>query len=1139
MISYIIEDWSFLKGIYLHALPCLSDLVVFIRIKCKYFSNCASPKGPTPSPINNSHYYIYVLHFQLIISNIEPNPGPLTNNLKTKNISIVHNNVCSLLHKIDVVYNELSDHDIIAISETHLDNSIPDNDITFHGFHPPIRKDRNRFGGGLLFYISLNLHFILRNDLNNDNIELIWCEIHAQENKKNLLGLIYRPPNSNASYYDYLSLSIESALNENMPVFLISDFNIDMLANGNNTFKQLMIRYNLLNLVNEPTNFTSTPGTCIDLIFTNNDSIVDKVSVTTPICSTHSPVSFDITYNTFKQYAYKRTIRNYNYANYADISNDINITDWDSTVFNSENINEVYDNFLQTYNNIIDKHIPKKVITIRPRDKPFMNNNIRLKMRQRNRIHKKAKHTDCPDHWQRFKELRNEVISLVRKAKEQYKQKLTSQILDKDIPPGKWWRIVKSISKFSNTHKPIPPLKYQGQILIHPIDKAEALNKFYSKISNIGEDKDIPEHGPGPPDVTIENIFFNEQEVADQLSTLDSSKPPGPDGVTPRILKQINTSISKPLVSLFNKSLKLRCLPNIWKKANVTPVFKGKGDPDMVNNYRPISLTSTICKIMEKIIFKYLFNFMKDNEILTKYQSGFQPNDSTVNQLVEIYNSIISNLDKGKDVRFVFCDISKAFDKVWHKGLLFKLEKYGISGNLLKWLENYLDDRVQRVVLDGFHSSFKPVNAGVPQGSVLGPFLFLLYINDLSENLVNNIRLFADDTSLFVIVDNNINAAALSLTSDLDIINTWANTWAVEFNPNKTFNLNFSRSSRTHPPVHFGNTGNIINESEIHRHLGLLFQADAKWSSHITYVHDKACSRLNLLRMVKHVLDRTTLIKIYFAFIRPILEYASIVWDNCTLENSKLLEDVQVEAARIITGLRRNSSRSNLYIELGWETLSERRQKQKLFLFYKIVYGIAPQYLHELLLPYIPPPHEYNLRNTGNLNFVIPQTRTVSYFNSFLPSSIQLWNALPEQVKCSESFTSFKNKLKKSALEKAKYAKLFNFGNRKENIIHCQLRNESSNLQAHLHSQFLSNSDLCNNCNNSCEDNFHFFSVCPTYNEQRLVLYSALESVLRLNVISPVDLVQIMLYGDRNLSYETNCSIFKAVHQYIKSSKRF
>ena len=215
---------------------------------------------------------------------------------------------------------------------------------------------------------------------------------------------------------------------------------------------------------------------------------------------------------------------------------------------------------------------------------------------------------------------------------------------------------------------------------------------------------------------------------------------------------------------------------------------------------------------------------MNDNNVIYKYQSGFQPGDSTVNQLVDIYNTIISSLDKGKDVRFIFCDISKAFDKVWHKGLLSKLKTYGVSGNILGWIENYLCDRQQKVVIDGFSSNHETVNAGVPQGSVLGPFLFLLYINDICDDLVNNIRLFANDTSLYAIVENGTTNVAQSLTNDLDLVDKWSKDWLVDFNPNKTVNVDFSRKNKAYPPIKFGENSPLIDQNIFHTHLGLCFQ---------------------------------------------------------------------------------------------------------------------------------------------------------------------------------------------------------------------------------------------------------------------------------------------------------------------------
>ena len=242
-------------------------------------------------------------------------------------------------------------------------------------------------------------------------------------------------------------------------------------------------------------------------------------------------------------------------------------------------------------------------------------------------------------------------------------------------------------------------------------------------------------------------------------------------------------------------------MPKIWKQANVSPIHK-KNDPSDVSNYRPISLLSTVGKVLEKIVHKYVFNFFRDNNVIITLQSGFVPGDSTVNQLIDIYNTFCKALDEGKEVRAIFCDISKAFDRVWHKGLLFKLKSAGVTGSLLTWFSDYLNDRKQRVVLPGASSSLTSVKAGVPLGSILGPLLFLLYINDIVEDINSSIRLFADDTSLYIIVDNPFQAAE-QLNSDLQKIHRWAAKWLVTFNPGKSDSILLSRKHNKpfHPPV--------------------------------------------------------------------------------------------------------------------------------------------------------------------------------------------------------------------------------------------------------------------------------------------------------------------------------------------------
>ena len=387
-------------------------------------------------------------------------------------------------------------------------------------------------------------------------------------------------------------------------------------------------------------------------------------------------------------------------------------------------------------------------------------------------------------------------------------------------------------------------------------------------------------------------------------------------------------------------------VPYSYKEANVSPVPK-KGDLSIASNYRPISLLNAEDKLLERLMFKYLFNHLRDNNLLSSLQSGFIPGDSTVNQLTFLYNTFCQALDSGKEVRAVFCDISKAFDRVWHAGLLLKLKTVGVAGSVLTWFKSYLSDRRQRVVLPGVNSNWTFIRAGVPQGSILGPLFFLLYINDIVSEIGSNIRLFADDTSLFIVVDNPVTAAG-QLNIDLQKISQWATTWLVSFNPTKSEAMLFSRKLNRphHPPIFMQN--HQITEVDSHKHLGLYLSNDCTWHKHINYITEKAWTRINIMRRLKFKLDRKSLEQIYLVFIRPLLEYGDIIWDNCLQSEKQELEKIQIEAARIATGATKLVSIAALYREIRWDSLDERRRKHKLTLFYKMTNALAPLYLSSL-----------------------------------------------------------------------------------------------------------------------------------------------------------------------------------------------
>ncbi len=291
----------------------------------------------------------------------------------------------------------------------------------------------------------------------------------------------------------------------------------------------------------------------------------------------------------------------------------------------------------------------------------------------------------------------------------------------------------------------------------------------------------------------------------------------------------------------------------------------------------------------------------------------------------------------------MFCDISKAFDRVWHRGLIFKLSSIGINGCLLKWFSSYLSSRKQRVVYANASSQWSSINAGVPQGSILGPLLFLIYVNDIVNEINSkNTSVLLNDTSLYIIVDEPLNSA-ISLNNDMETIHQWSQKWLVTFNPSKTETMVFSR--KRNKPMHPNliMNGVVLDPVIEHKHLGLTFTDNGKWNSHISLCVNKAWKSIGTLRSLKFILTRSSLEKLYITYIRPLLEYGDIIWDNCSNELKNDIEAVQHEAARIVTGATKLCSLENLYRDLKWESLASRRKKHKLLQFYKMKTNISPR----------------------------------------------------------------------------------------------------------------------------------------------------------------------------------------------------
>jgi hypothetical protein len=500
--------------------------------------------------------------------------------------------------------------------------------------------------------------------------------------------------------------------------------------------------------------------------------------------------------------------------------------------------------------------------------------------------------------------------------------------------------------------------------------------------------------------------------------------------------------------------------------AYVTPIYK-KDEKFFCKNYRPISLLPCLSKVFERCVFKEVYNFLLSNKKISHLQAAYSPKTSTDFQLLEIYHIVAKAMEQGKATRFVFLDVSKAFDRVWHEGLLYKLKQAGIDGKLLSWFKSYLSNRKQRVLLNGTMSDPRDIKAGVPQGSILGPLLFLVYINDIVDVTNTNIRLYADDSTLFV-VDDSHQAAAQSLNRDLENITAWAKRWFITFNPSKTESLIVSRKPQTHiEPLLFN--GVPVTEVKQHKHLGCTLQHNLKWNMHIDDITSKCTRRIDILRGLKYRLDRKCLETLYTAYIRPILEYASSVWTNCNIEQKNDIEKVQLAASRVITGAIKGTSHNKIYNESKMISTLERRERNNLVLFYKIYHGHTPKYLHDLLPETTKQRTNYDLRNRNNLSLV--KANTTSFQNSYIPITVKQWNNLDENIRFIGSLLDFKHHLKKDDNKVPIY---YYTGDRPSQIVHARMRMGCSPLKHDLHTMHILDHGGCE-CGHEREDCNNFF----------------------------------------------------------------
>ena len=867
------------------------------------------------------------------------------------------------------------------------------------------RRDRDDSHGGVLIAV--------RNDitctplLTSKNSELLSVKLQANRSKSIILSVFYRPPNltSEESAQDVVEeLSTLRLAHQKSDFWIGGDFNLPDVnwssltttshqypLKMSSAYINITSQCGVEQIVGQPTRGHNI----LDLFFTNNPSLVDRCK-TIPGVGDHDAVLIDTLIKPRRAKPSKRTI-------YLWDKTDIPSLKAATSAFVSTFITESYQSVDSCWNsfrdgitNITDQHIPHKSTRSRPTN-PWINTTTRRLTRRKHRAFKKARATGNARDIRRYKHLKATCQRTIRQDHDSYVHDIISPEAKQN--PKKFWSFVKGKKQEASGVSPLR--NHEGIIHSDPATKADILNHQFESVFTKEDLSNIPSKGCSPFD-DMPSITVTSPGVEKLLHNLSPHKATGPDSISARLLKELSTELAPALTFIFQMSLDAGCVPSDWKLAHIVPLFK-KGDKSAAANYRPVSLTAICSKIMEHILHSCIMSHLEQHSILTDAQHGFRSRRSCETQLIATVQDLARNMSDGKQTDVILLDFAKAFDKVPHRRLLNKLHYYGIRGSTLSWIENFLSGRKQRVLVEGATSLEAEVTSGVPQGTVMGPLLFLVFINDLPDSVSSNVKLFADDCLLYRTI-NSIHDS-IALQQDLTSLEQWEHSWQMAFHPQKCTTIRITRK-RKPTCFNYHLHGHTLETVPGGKYLGVYISQDLSWRDHIDQTTAKATRSVGFLRRNLRSCPTHAKAQAYSTLVRPVLEYASTVWDPHSQALTRQIEHVQRQAARFATGnyySRDPGCVTSMLKHLEWEPLEHRRARNRAIMFYKIINNIVEVPIHHLLI-------YTSSRTRGSTANNIRQisTRVDAYKYSFLPATIIAWNNIPPAIRSSPSLESFR-----------------------------------------------------------------------------------------------------------------------------------
>lgn len=932
-----------------------------------------------------------------------------------------------IIELMDLINNSTQQPHIIAICEVKPKNynrqlmeiEYKIDNYTF--VHENLEDPTQTRGVGVYVHKSLGFQKLSVNTIAGKNQkpprEALTIEINLINQEKMMFGVVYRSPSSSTEENNNINELFKSLgkMHKYHHKIIVGDFNrkninwtnLSSTSQDDMNFIEAIRDSYLLQLVSGSTRGRGTnEPSLIDLVFANSSENIDDISTSAPLGkSDHSVLKFD--YLCLPDQQPDKYISNFRKANFEKFKEHLSIN-WNELFEDCNgNVDIMWDKFLTVYTDAEKNCIPKKRVQIGKRNFHFnLDRKALTKRKRKNRLWKRFIATKEQNIYEEYCKCRNQLRRLTRMARKNGEKEIAKKVKSNCKA---FWTYVNSKTKIKSS---IPDLAFNTteentRYTKNDQEKANILAKFFSSV--FVNEPSLQETVSIEMNNNKTDLFINltRKQVLEKLKQLNVTKSPGPDQIHPRVAKEMADYLAEPLYLIFKASLDTGKVPSTWKMANITAIFK-KGERHLAGNYRPVSLTSIVCKMLESIIRDNMIAYLKENEILSDRQFGFLAGRSTTLQLLHVMDKWVNIVENGGMIDSIYCDFRKAFDTVPHKRLIIALKKIGVKDPILSWMIDYLNCRTQRVQVNGYMSETFKVTSGVPQGSVLGPLLFVIYINTLVKRAENSeLYLYADDLKLFKEI-NSIEDTE-KLQQDLDNLYNWTQSSLLQFHPDKceVLRINPKKKHQVANAVYKIN-GEALKTVKDVDDLGITFSENLSFEDHILKKVKKANTLAGMIRRTFSYLDKDTFKLLFVSIVRPHLEYGAPIWSPHHKRLIKIVENVQRRATKLLPGMADLSYEERLKV-LQLPTLEYRRYRGDMIETYKMTHGlydvdITRKFLKERS------ENKYNIRMH---EYAVAREiwKTNLKRNAFKCRITDQWNNLSSHIVNAPTLNTFKNRL--------------------------------------------------------------------------------------------------------------------------------